>query len=85
MPFFDDADGNNPFDYLLQIHSRPEGEDNKNRASINIYLIEELLREYKDHEFMSLGRSISRIIPEAIYKNVQSVAEFMKARLFLSE
>lgn len=34
---------------------------------------------------MSLGRKISRAIPEAIYKEVQNVAEFMKARLFSSE
>ena len=84
MPFFDDADGYNPFDYVLQINFKIEKHQG-NLGSFNKGLADELFKEYKDHEFMSFGRSIARAIPEAVYKDVTSVADFMKARIFISD
>jgi hypothetical protein len=86
MPFFDDADGNNPLDYVLQIHSTKETEKKEGKlGSFNKNLAEDLFKNYKNQEFMSFGRSIARAIPEAIQKDVQSVAEFMNARLLNSD
>lgn len=44
MPFFEDSDGNNPFDYVLQIHNRsPKDIEQKVKfGSFNKNLAEEL-------------------------------------------
>ena len=84
MPFFDDADGNTPFDYVLQIHNREEG-DTEPLGSFNKNLAKVFFDQYKNHEFMSLGRSIARAIPEAITKEVAGVCDFMQSRLFISK
>lgn len=87
MPLFDDTMGNSPFDYVLQIANRSESEiaAKKELGSFNKNLALVLFDKYKNHEFMSLGRSITRAIPEAIFKEVQTVTDFMKARSFTSE
>lgn len=87
MPIFDDAEGNTPFDYVLQIHNKTQEEiDSKVRlGSFNKNLALVLFEQYQNHEFMSLGRSITRAIPEAIDKEVQAVAKFMDSRMFESK
>jgi hypothetical protein len=85
MPFFTDAEDNNPFDYVLQIHKKRKDESEEKLGSFNKNLALVLFDEYKNHEFMSLGRSIARAIPEAIVKECSGVAEFMNNRMFLSE
>lgn len=86
MPLFDDADGNTPFDYVLQIHNKPqENKSTQELGSFNKNLALVLFEQYQHHEFMSLGRSITRAIPEAIDKEVQAVSSFMEARMFNSE
>lgn len=85
MPFFTDAEDNNPFDYVLQIHNRNPKDTNEKLGSFNKTLALVLFDQFKNHEFMSLGRTIARAIPEAIVLECAGVAEFMSNRMFLSE